>query len=215
MARYAEIEDLYAHGVPHGTLVSQALLISSVDATLNRIEVGAHGLVTDREIFFVADEDGVLPAPLAELTAYYARRVSSSVIEVAATVGGAAIDLTDEGTAPFRLHIDLEAKANGILEAKSRDFDQLAIGHAVPFEVPYPDWVTATVAAGAATEVQWALRQIGFEEYKARDDLWFLKTKRIASGGKVRDERATGSANLARGASPTDYETDDEATVLP
>lgn len=65
---------------------------------------------TDGDIVRLVTTDGDLPAPLETYTDYHVRDVSGYTLKLAATVGGAAITLTDDGTGthfigfvPFRV----------------------------------------------------------------------------------------------------------------
>lgn len=60
----------------------------------------AHGLVTGSRIWLVG---GVLPTPLLANTDYFAIVSSTTSFSLAATLGGAAIDLTDAGSGSLTL----------------------------------------------------------------------------------------------------------------
>lgn len=65
--------------------------IISIDLTGDAITVPAHGLANNDKVVFYG---GTPPAPLAEGTVYYVVGAATDTIQVAATQGGAAINLT-------------------------------------------------------------------------------------------------------------------------
>lgn len=205
-ASYATIEDVYLMGVPRGALISPARIVASVDVSSNRIEVEGHGLGVDAAIQFVADQGGVLPAPLAALTIYYAIPVaaSDSMLQVAASVGGPAIDLTTAGTSPFRLHVPIGPSIEQELEAHSRWADTLLPAHQVPLEPPFPAWIVSVVAKRTAASMVRRLRRGDCQSILdeaadvTRDVLRMAK-----SAQPLRDAAATAPSNLATGSSPT------------
>lgn len=209
-AIYGTIAGLYGHGLPRGSLVSRARLIASVDPATDVLELEGHGLPADMPVTLTVDAGGELPSGLSTLTVYYAKLVelesgifSESLLQLAATAGGAAIDLTDEGAPPFRLHVSGVYAAQWKLEVRSRWVDGLAIAHAVPFEVPYPVEVVELTERAAALDMLLALGNIGLDSHTAAMAGLAMDASRILKGLPIRDEDATGSANSATGASPT------------
>lgn len=198
MVSYATRADLHAHGLPRGVLVEPARVVESADATSNRLTLEAHGLETDQAIQFRAHDGGALPSPLTATTVYYARPVSGSesLLEVAATAGGAAVDITTAGIAPFSLVVSLQPAIDAAIEYCSRYVDRHIIQHGVPLESPYPAEVVAIVAKLAAAEL---LRRLGMSipviEEGARIARGELQT--FAKGVPLRDERAPSTNNLA------------------
>lgn len=63
----------------------------------------AHGLSANDPVEVFAEAGATLPSPLAEDTTYYVRNPSGANLELSATVGGAAINLTTTGSGTFRL----------------------------------------------------------------------------------------------------------------
>ena len=215
MAVYATDADVYRQGIPSGALLKPARVAASADATGNTITLGAHGLELDDPITFVVDEGGVLPAPLTVATVYYAIPVSGSdsLFQVAATSGGAAVNLTTAGTAVFRVAVPLAPALEALRETYSRWVDGLAIGHAVPFEAPYPAWATHLVAIRTAAQ---AARMLGLSgDRSARlfeaEQMAIADGLRLAKGPTLRDDAATAGANLAVGRSVSTTTRDEEA----
>lgn len=210
-ASYGTINGLYGHGLPRGSLVSRARLVAAVDASANLLELEGHGLSADMPVTFVVDAGGVLPAPLAVRTIYYAKLFaldadynSEALFQVSATPGGAAIDLTTEGTAPFRLHVSPALAAAWKLEFRSRWVDGLAIGHVVPFTAPYPPVVVEVTERAAALDMLFVLGQITLDAHTAAMAGLALDGKAMLKGAPLRDATATAPANLAIGSSPAD-----------
>lgn len=118
MSALVTIEEFYRHGPGAAVWEPLGRRPAQLDAATNRILLPAHGCSTDDPIQLVAGRligsQGALPAGLSTFTVYYARIVSSSLLELAASAGGAAVDFTDTGTFGLELQFDL---APGILQA--------------------------------------------------------------------------------------------------
>lgn len=74
--------------------------VGNVDDT---IDAYAHGFATDQRIFVLAAPGALLPAGLAENTAYFIRAtgLTADVFTLATTSGGAAVNITAGGAAFF------------------------------------------------------------------------------------------------------------------
>ena len=201
MTAYATTQQFYEHGIPAGVVVQRRRQITSVDTTNDRLTVANHGLVEDQPVKFVADPSASLPAPLVAGTTYYAKPVSGigSQFQVAATPGGAAIDLTDSGTQPFGIAVDADALITASLAFTAREIDDACPAHEVPFTAPYPDWVIRMNAVLAADDVvnnklgrnHRGIRRAADE---ARAELAMRREKSLP----VRDTKATASASLTQ-----------------
>jgi len=199
---YAAREDVFGMGVPRGALIRKARLIASVDIGANALELAGHGLKDDDAIQFTADAGGELPTPLALLTPYFAKLIDvggendENRFQVSATLGGSAVDLSDEGTAPFRVAVPLGPTIDRYLAQFSRWADRKCIAHKVPFEEPYPDEIVYIVRLRTTLQVIADLNLGGFAHLAGRerdaiaDFLAFAATP-------LRDERATASTNRA------------------
>ncbi len=95
---YCAASDLYDFGMPRGAATNPGHLIASVSAGANTLELDQHGFAAGNPVLFRAEAGGSLPSPLVEGTTYYAIPVTESTFSVAATDGGAAIDLTTAGS---------------------------------------------------------------------------------------------------------------------
>ncbi len=189
--------------VPRGAIKEPARAIASADAVLNRLELEGHGLADDDVIQFTVDQGGALPAPLALLTPYYAKLVdigggvkSSSLFQVAATAGGAAIDLTTSGTKPFRMFAPADAIIDAALELFSRRADRECTAHAVPFTAPYPPEVVDMVLILTANRLVRRLGLGGFGHLKDEEDA-VMRNFASFKNTPSRDATATASTNKA------------------
>lgn len=82
-------------------LIKQALATADVVIATDRITVTAHGLLADAPVQFTTD--ATLPTPLFVDTVYFAIIVDVNTIQIAATLGGTAIDITVQGTGPHTI----------------------------------------------------------------------------------------------------------------
>lgn len=76
--------------------------VFTADAGTDVITSASHGLSDTNAILLTTSD--TLPAPLATATPYYVRDSTASTFKVAATSGGAAIDITDAGTGTHKWH---------------------------------------------------------------------------------------------------------------
>lgn len=205
MVAYARREDVYLRGLPRGSLAARPRVVASVDVASNRLEIEGHGCELDTQVQLRTDGDGELPAPLSPSTVYFARPVSGSdsLLELAATAGGAAIDLTTAGADPIMLLLPIGPLLDALSESYSRWIDSLCPAHAVPFETP-PAWVTQIVATRTAAQ---AARALGLGAQA--DGIFTAETQaiadamRLATGIPLRDAAAGPSLVIASGRTPS------------
>lgn len=146
MAGYCARTDLLAF-LPSGGLPNPAR-VATGSASGDYIECDQHSLVANQEITFRAEAGGSLPTGLTAGTTYYAIVLSTSRFKVAATSGGAAINLTTDG-ANFVVWAELPWDA--WIDAAARDVDSFLPVHVVPVISPYPQvLVTANAELAAA-----------------------------------------------------------------
>lgn len=81
-------------------LGNQPALEFIVDLAGDLIRSPAHGLADNQQILFIG---GTPPAPLVAGTLYFVRSATADTIQVAATSGGAAIDLTAQAAGDCQL----------------------------------------------------------------------------------------------------------------
>ena len=77
--------------------MSPAGILASCLASTDVLTYDGHGLETDDEVTVRAASAGTLSAPLAAGTTYYAIRLSNAAFQLAATAGGAALNITSDG----------------------------------------------------------------------------------------------------------------------
>ena len=86
-----------------GTLVGVPTATNATD-TFNLV---AHGLLNGARVHF-ATTTGVLPAGLSATTVYYVVSQAANTFKVSAAIGGAAVDITTDGTNPFSVYTNSE-----------------------------------------------------------------------------------------------------------
>lgn len=109
------------------TYTAGILLPFTAAAATDLLTCASHGFA-DTDITQVATLGGTLPAGLAANTNYHVRDAATDTLKLAATSGGAAIDLTSDGTVPNAL---------GSLPHRVRSLMQLLIGHRFENREPY------------------------------------------------------------------------------
>lgn len=193
MTAYATRQDLYRYAPVRGSLTSSSRIVSSSSATTDTLELEGHGLETDDTLQLRAVEGGTLSAPLVATTTYYAIKVDDSRFKVAATAGGAAIDLT---TAGVSMVLVVALPVDEVLEFYSRFVDGLLPAHAVPLASPYPVTIVALVAELAAKRLQ-LIAGTSSESMKEIEIGAQAQLQRYAAGIPLRDSRVATSTNKA------------------
>lgn len=200
MAAYATREDVYRRGIPRGALTSPARLVSSASASTDRLELDGHGFSDAQPVQFRVVDSGALPAPLAEGTVYYVKTVtdSDSLFQVSATAGGAAVNLTTAGTAPFLVFAPLHEQLDAALTRVRYWLDAALQSCGAPFDSPYPDIVVDANARLAGVDVLISNDISGFDGLKAAADNLRKDLLRMgATGIPLRDARALAHTNVA------------------
>lgn len=144
---YCEESDLYAHGLPQGSLARMARLAGVVSVANDTIDLEGHGFAEGAPVEFRAEADGALPLPLAAGRTYYAYPVGSNRFQVADSFGGLAIDLTTAGS---YFVVVSELPVTAAIYAASRLVDDMLPAHLAPLAQPYPGIVRVTTAELAA-----------------------------------------------------------------
>ena len=204
MAAYATHRDLYRYGLARGALAMPGRLVESSVASSDTLTLDGHGFVTDDEVLVRAAEGGTLTAPLVEGTTYYVVRVTDSTFKLAATSGGAAIDLSTTGD---QMVVSSALPVDDVLEFYSRFVDAFLPAHAVPLTDPYPVTVTAIVAELAAKKLM-TLAGLSSGVIDAAEVAAKAQLERWAKGIPLRDARATTATNLAITSGLTNDRTD-------
>jgi hypothetical protein len=192
---YCVRADLYKYAFPRGLIANPARRCASVNASANTFELDGHGLETDDAIVFRVEGNGSLPSPIVAGTTYRAIRVSESLFQAAATVGGAAIDLTTSGTSVM---VATPLPFDDVIEFYSRWADGFMPANAVPFgrERPVPVVVKGLVAELSAKK----LLQMSGQSSQSVDAMELsakAQLERYAKGIPVRDANATASTDKA------------------
>jgi len=134
MALPPTLQEFYRHGP--GPEVWEALgrRTAALDVATNRILLPSHGCSTDDPIQVVAGPEfaatGTLPDGLSAFVVYYARVVSASLLELATSPGGAAVDFgPGEGTFGVELQFSLEPPLTQALQWATDKFLACAADH--------------------------------------------------------------------------------------
>lgn len=195
MTVYCQQADVYRFAPP-AALQLPARLVSAVVTSTDLITLAGHGLADDDPIAFRAEGGGSLPTPLAAGTTYYAKVVSPDTFQVAATAGGAAIDLTTSGSSVVAV---LQMPWDRWIAESSALVEQTVTAHKVPLlnsDDSIPEAIRVYTAAllavralafcGAAT----AAVQGQLEFYAKQADKW-------ARGVPLRGEQRPAAAGGA------------------
>lgn len=192
MTGYATVADLYAYGLQRGALANPGRLAASVNATTNTIALDQHGLALN-DVLTLRAESGSLPAPLQPNVQYYAVPVNDGAFSVAATPGGAVIDLTTAGT---RTLVITPINFAAAIAFGAALLDDVLPAHIVPLESPYPPIVVMTNAELAI----WKLTGTTGNGSKSLSEMVTEARKRMAEWAKGRPVRGANTpepANLA------------------
>jgi hypothetical protein len=193
MTAYATRADLFRYGLPRGLLANPGRLCASALGNTDTFELDGHGFEDNDVLLFRAESGGSMPPPLVSGQPYFAIRVSESTFKVAATAGGAPINLSADG---FSVVVSTALPIDEVLEFYSRFADAFLPAHLVPLEHPYPITVTALVAELSAKR----LLLIAGQSSASMTELELgakAQLERWAKGVPLRDTRATASANLS------------------
>lgn len=194
---YCAPADLYSFGLSRGALPNPGRLVSSVDTASDTLVLDVHGFDTNDEVQFRAEAGGSLPAPLVAGTTYFAISISDSTFKVAATSGGAAIDLTTAGES---IVVIAPLPVLAAIAWASRIIDDMLPVHLIPLEAPYPEIVTMTCAELAAGKLL-SLRGAASKPLADMVDVAHKRLERWSKGAPIRGENAPAPANKAVSAS--------------
>lgn len=147
---YCLPSDLYLYGLPRGALASPGRLVESVSTADDALQLDGHGFDDGTVVQFRTAGGGALPSPLVASTDYHVIVVDDWHFQIAASAGGAAIDITTAGTT-FAVYAPLPVAAT--LNKVSRMIDDMLPAHVVPLVEPYPDVVRMTCAELSAAEL--------------------------------------------------------------
>lgn len=196
MSEYCSPSDLYSYGLPRGALANPGRVAASVSAATDSFVLGEHGFSTDDPVTFRAEADGNLPSPLVEGVIYYAVVSFSDTFSVAASVGGAPIDLTTDG---MNVIVIAPLPIQAAIQWASSIIEDMVPAHLVPFEAPIHDLVRATCAELAAGKLL-TIIGAGNKSLSEMIDAAHKRLARWARGVPLRGENVPKRANLAVGA---------------
>lgn len=128
---YCAPSDLYAFGLPRGSIPNPGRLLASASTTANTLTLDEHGLADDDEFRLRVEADGTMPGGLAAGTTYFAKVIDESQFQARATAGGAAIDITSTGD-PERVLVIVPLPVTSWIRWSSRIIDELVPAHVVP-----------------------------------------------------------------------------------
>lgn len=81
-----------------GLVAPITVTVGATDVTNNTLAATAHGLANGQKLQVIRASSATLPAPLVEGTDYYVVATAANAFSVAATRGGAAIDITGQSS---------------------------------------------------------------------------------------------------------------------
>lgn len=196
---YCTAADLYRSGLPRGGLPNPGRLVAAVEVSGNLLTLDGHGFEADDELVFRAESGGSLPAPLVAGTTYYAKPSTDSTFQVAATAGGAAVDLTTSGS---NVVVVAELPIASAIKWASAMIDSFLPAHLVPMTAPINELVVATAADLAVARL---LAYTGQSSTQIADKLASAQKllERWAKNFPIRGVNAPASAQLAVAGSST------------
>lgn len=188
-----ELTDLFSFGLPRGALRNPGRLVSA-NTSADAFDLDVHGLALDDALSFRAGAGGSLPSPLAAGTTYYAVPVTESRFQVAASAGGAAINLTTAGESVIAIVPLPEAAVRAWATSVVEDMLPAAM---VPLDSPYPPIVVATTAELAAARLLLLAGQAPSEPLATIMDHASKRLARWAKHVPIRGTNAPSAAGLA------------------
>lgn len=146
---YCSSADVY-QAFPPGSFPNPGRLVADVETATEIMTLDGHGFAEDAALVFRAESGGSLPAPLVAGTTYYAIPLGDSTFSVAASAGGAAIDLTTAGSS---IVVTGSLPWDAVIEEASAIIDDVLIAQAVPLD-PVPAIVKRVAAQLAGRLMQ-------------------------------------------------------------
>jgi hypothetical protein len=195
---YCSVADLYAHGLPRGSIPNRGRVAIAANPTTDTIPLGDHALSPGDE-FTVrpGPGGGSLPAPLVEDVVYFALPVNANTFKVADTAGGGPIDLTSAGS---QIVIVTPINYAASISYASRLIDEMLVGHVLIEDGdPIPEIIRMTCAEIAIGK----LALISGSVSKSLGEIVDYARKRLdvwAKGNPLRAKNKPAPANLATSA---------------
>jgi len=136
--------------LPPGAITSPTGILASCLASSDVLTYDGHGLETNDEVTVRAASAGTLSAPLVAGAVYYAIRLTNSTFKLAASAGGAALNITSDGV---EMIVTREPKFDDVIEFVSRWADTFLPAHVVPLTAPIHPLVRGVVADVSAKRI--------------------------------------------------------------
>lgn len=151
---YATRDQLFARGLRAEMLIPPARTVEGVDPDADTLRIPGNGYPTDGPLELVANAFATVPGGLNADQVYYAKPVtdSDSLIQLAETPGGDAIDINDTGAGLLTIQHQLGAIIDASLLANSGRVDEALVNYASPLTT-WPPIVTTTVLQLAAWDL--------------------------------------------------------------
>lgn len=179
--------------LPPGAITSPTGILASCLASSDVLTYDGHGLETNDEVTVRAASAGTLSAPLVAGAVYYAIRLTNSTFKLAASAGGAALNITSDGV---EMIVTREPKFDDVIEFVSRWADTFLPAHVVPLTAPIHPLVRGVVADVSAKRI---LNANGADSavVNAAELAGKAILERFAAGMPLRGGAAQVPANLA------------------
>jgi hypothetical protein len=107
------------------SIVQGLALVRTADATANDVQSVAHGLVANDRVEFEVIEQLTVPAGLTAGVLYYviSTGITTDSFRVSTTLGGAAVDITGNGSAIWRKVVVTNFSSAGTFQVAAGDLD--------------------------------------------------------------------------------------------
>lgn len=196
---YCAAADLYAFGLPRGSIPNPGRSLASVSDTADSLTLDQHGLDEDTAFRLRADASGAMPGGLTAGTTYYAHPLDESQFQArSAPEGGPIVNITSAGDAE-RVILIVPLDVESWIRWASRVVDEMLPAHVVPLATPYPEVIVITTAELAAAKGLGVGGASSRSLAKMRDDAE-KRLARWASGLPVRNAPDQTPANMATSA---------------
>lgn len=200
MSEYCDESDLYDYGLPRGAIPNPARLAASALAATDQITLDGHGFAEGDAVTLRADvgAGSALPAPLASGVAYYAIPDTDQAFRLAATPGGAAIDLTTDGA---QVLVVAKSPVRSVIRGVSAWINDTLPAHIVPLTDPIPEIVRMTCAELVTWKLQ-ARSGVRSETFSEVTKEARIRLEKWARHVPIRGENAPAAASLSTSTVP-------------
>ena len=140
-ALYCAARDLYANGLPRGSIPNPARLIEFADSVF--VFLTDHGFETGDLVRFRKDDDSAVLPPEIAIVDCFVKKLDDRAFGVSLTLGG---DYVLFSVVPERILVWAPLDIDGAIRRASRAIDEMIPAHAVPLSEPFPEIVTITAA---------------------------------------------------------------------